>query len=116
VSTLRAKSARILSSKDTPSMLCRALDCYHEDLIAMSKQAKTQSIPPAQALQLRQLSHDLSNALEVILQTSYLLGTVELNESARQWREMLDQGVQQATGINKALRDYIRTHSENAAG
>jgi len=82
----------------------------------MSEHAKTQSIPSAQALQLRQLSHDLSNALEVILQTSYLLGTVELNENARQWRQMLDQGVQQATTINRDLRDYIRAHSENATG
>jgi len=81
----------------------------------MSEEAKSQLIPPASASQLRQLSHDLSNALEVIVQTSYLLGTVELNENAKQWRQMLDQGVQQATSINREMRDYIRTHSENAA-
>jgi hypothetical protein len=57
----------------------------------------------------------LSNALEVILQTSYLLGTVELDENARQWRQMLDQGVQQATSLNRELREYVRANSENAA-
>jgi len=79
-------------------------------------ETKTQLIPSAQALQLRHLSHDLSNALEIIIQTSYLLGTVEMDENAQQWRKMLDQGVQQATTINKELRDYIRAHSENATG
>lgn len=82
----------------------------------MSEQAKIPLIPSARAQHLRRLSHDLSNALEVILQTSFLLGTVELDENARQWRQMLDQGVQQATNINRELRDYLRAHSENAAG
>jgi hypothetical protein len=81
----------------------------------MTEQANSQLIPSAPSRELRQLSHDLSNALEVILQTSYLLGTVELNENAQQWRQMLDQGVQQATSINRVLRDYLRSHSENAA-
>jgi hypothetical protein len=82
----------------------------------MTEQTKVQLIPSTQALHLRQLSHDLSNALEVILQTSYLLGTIELNENGRQWRQMLDQGVQQATSINRQLREYLRSQSENAAG
>ena len=81
----------------------------------MTDQTKAHQIPAAQAVYLRQLSHDLSNALEVILQTSYLLGTIELNENGRQWRQMLDQGVQQATTINRQMRDYLRSHSENAA-
>ena len=73
-------------------------------------------IPADVAAQLRRLSHDLSNALEVILQTSYLLGTVDLNDNARQWQQMLDQGVQQATALNRDLRDLLRAQSENAAG
>ncbi|QNI32010.1 hypothetical protein H7849_23855 [Alloacidobacterium dinghuense] len=81
----------------------------------MTEPTKVQPIPSAQALHLRQLSHDLSNALEVILQTSFLLGTIELDENGRQWRQMLDQGVQQATNINRELRDYVRSQSENAA-
>jgi len=95
------------------------IDIYGKDFrnqdLPMTEEAKSQLIPSASAAQLRQLSHDLSNALEVIVQTSYLLGTVEMNENARQWRQMLDQGVQQATSINREMRDYIRTHSENAA-
>jgi hypothetical protein len=48
------------------------------------------------------------------MQTSYLLGMAETNgasEDSRKWRNMLDQGVLQATQINGRLRDYIRAHS-----
>jgi signal transduction histidine kinase len=81
----------------------------------MTETSKVPTIPAEPSRQLRKLSHDLSNALEVILQTSFLLGTVELDENARQWRQMLDKGVQQATDINRDLREYLRAHSENAA-
>ena len=81
----------------------------------MTEETKTEPMSADSARRLRQLSHDLSNALEVILQTSYLLGTVELNENARQWRQMLDQGVQQATSLNRELREYVRANSKNAA-
>lgn len=80
----------------------------------MTEHEKSQMIPSVQALELRRLSHDLSNALEVILQTSYLLGMVNLDENARKWRQMLDDGVKQATSINREMRDYLRSHSENA--
>ena len=81
----------------------------------MTRQNKTTLIPADAALHLRRLSHDLSNALEVILQTSYLLGTAELSDTARQWQQMLDQGIVQATQLNRELRDFLRTYSENAA-
>ena len=81
----------------------------------MTHETKIEPMSADSARRLRQLSHDLSNALEVILQTSYLLGTVELNENARQWRQMLDQGVQQATSLNRELREYVRANSKNAA-
>ena len=68
-------------------------------------------IPLEQAEKIRMFSHDLSNALEVIIQTSYLLGLLELDENGRQWRGMLDGGVQQAARINKELRDYIHKNS-----
>lgn len=80
----------------------------------MTEASNQQCIPPELAQQIRRLSHDLSNALEIILQTSYLLGTVDLSENARQWHQMLDQGVQKATSLNRELRDYIRANSENA--
>ena len=71
----------------------------------------TPPIPLDHARELRRYSHDLSNALEIILQTSYLLGMAELDENARKWRTMLDGGVQKATEINRELRDFVRANS-----
>jgi hypothetical protein len=69
------------------------------------------AIPEDHALEIRKLAHDLSNALEIIVQTSYLLGTVGLKEPALEWHRMLDSGVQKALDINLALRTYIKAHS-----
>jgi hypothetical protein len=77
----------------------------------MKTEQPSQPIPEEQASEIRRLSHDLSNALEIVLQTSFLLGTVALGEDASKWREMLDKGVQQAAEINKKLRDYVRGNS-----
>ena len=68
------------------------------------------SITSEQAQEIRRLAHDLSNALEVVIQTSFLLGTVEMDENARQWFAMLDKGVKQATEINQKLREQLRLH------
>jgi hypothetical protein len=77
----------------------------------MTTGAQPRPIPEEQAKEIRRLSHDLSNALEVVLQTSFLLGTVPLDEDAKKWRQMLDNGVQQAAEINRKLREYVRGNS-----
>ena len=68
-------------------------------------------LPEGIAKEIRKLSHDLSNALEIVVQTSYLLGTVELKEPAPEWLRMLDEGVSRALELNNALRSTIRQHS-----
>jgi hypothetical protein len=68
-------------------------------------------IPEDLALEIRKLAHDLSNALEIIVQTSYLLSTAELKEPASDWLTMLDGGVRKALDINVALRNYIKAHT-----
>jgi hypothetical protein len=70
-----------------------------------------EKIPDGLALEVRKLAHDLSNALEIIVQTSYLLSTVELKEPASDWLKMLDGGVTKALDINLALRSYIKQHT-----
>ena len=69
------------------------------------------SIPPEQAKEIRRLSHDLSNALEIIVQANYLLGAMSHDESAKQWIQLLDNGVVQAADINRTLREYILANS-----
>ena len=60
---------------------------------------------------MRKLSHNLSNALEIIVQTSFLLSTTEMKEPASDWLRLLDSGVEKALEINLALRQYIKVHA-----
>jgi hypothetical protein len=69
------------------------------------------SIPAEQAQEIRRLSHDLSNALEIIVQANYLLGAMSHDVAAKQWIQLLDTGVLQAAGINRNLRDYVIANS-----
>ena len=77
------------------------------------KDLEAGSIPGRHAAEIRRLVHDLSNALEVIVQTNYLLKLGNQDENAARWLEMMDTGVKQATEISGSLRRYV---IENAAG
>jgi len=72
---------------------------------------QTPQIPEELALEIRRMAHDLSNSLEIIVQTSYLLSMAELKEPATDWLRMLDSGVSKALDINIELRDYIKKHT-----
>jgi hypothetical protein len=71
----------------------------------------SEKIPEDIAVEMRRLAHDLSNALEIIVQTSYLISTVELKEPASDWVRLLDSGVQKALDLNLSLRNYIKNNS-----
>ena len=68
-------------------------------------------IPEDLALEIRKLAHDLSNALEIVVQTSYLLSTADLKSPALDWLRMLDNGTQKALEINLQLRTFIKAHT-----
>jgi hypothetical protein len=78
---------------------------------ARDQPAAQQQIPEELALEIRRLAHDLSNALEIIVQTSYLLNMAELKEPANDWLRMLDSGVTKALELNAQLREYIKMHT-----
>ncbi len=69
------------------------------------------TIPEDLALEIRKLAHDLSNALEIVVQTGYLLSTADLKTPASDWLRMLDNGTQKALAINLQLREFIKAHS-----
>ena len=69
------------------------------------------SIPGGHAAEIRRLVHDLSNALEIIVQTHYLLKLGKPDESSLQWLNMMDSGVRQATVISGDLRRYVVLHA-----
>lgn len=77
----------------------------------ISDKSPTPKIPLEQANVIRKFAHDLSNALEIIVQSSYLLSTTELDELGKKWVALLDQGTQQAAGLNRELREYIRANT-----
>ena len=79
--------------------------------IPVEKNSAAEEIPENLAIEIRKLAHELSNALEVIVQTTYLLGTVELKEPGSEWLRMLDSGVRRALDINLSLRTYIKEHA-----
>ncbi len=73
--------------------------------------ASTAIIPDELAREIRRIAHDLSNSLEIIVQTSYLLSLAELKEPAAEWLKMLDGGVNKSLELNLQLREYIRAHT-----
>jgi hypothetical protein len=76
-----------------------------------SASSSAEHIPEDLAVEIRKLAHELSNALEVIVQTSYLLGTLGLKEPGSDWLRMLDNGVRKAMDTNLALRSYVKAHT-----
>ena len=77
------------------------------------KEAEAGPIPGNHAAEIRRLVHDLSNALEIIVQTNYLLKIGTHDESSQQWLTLMENGVKQASEISTDLRRYV---VENAAG
>lgn len=63
------------------------------------------------AKEIRRMTHDMNNALEILVQASYLVNTTALSDQAREWMKLLDLGIQQATGLNRELRDFVRMRS-----
>jgi hypothetical protein len=68
-------------------------------------------IPPELAKELRTLAHDLSNALETIVQATYLISQAGPPENQRRWVELIDQASQDAVKINQQLRQLLRSQS-----
>ncbi|MBZ5613582.1 MAG: hypothetical protein LAO23_06200 [Acidobacteriia bacterium] len=68
-------------------------------------------IPAELAKELRTLAHDLSNALETIVQATYLISQADPPENLRRWVEMIDQASKEAVKINQKLRQLLRSQS-----
>ncbi len=68
-------------------------------------------IPREHMLEIRRLVHEMGNALEIIVQTNYLLNMGEADESTKQWLKMMDTGVRQASEVSKELRQYLMLHA-----
>ncbi len=69
-------------------------------------------IPLPISKQLRSLAHDLSNAIETIMQASYLLGQAKLDDVNKKWVEWVDNAAKDAARINREIRETLRNQSE----
>ena len=58
---------------------------------------------------LRTLAHDLSNAIENVMQGSYLLAQAELDDSNQKWLKLIDTAAQEAARINREIREILRS-------
>jgi hypothetical protein len=101
------KKERLLVQEGTFSHMTELKTPLSQDPTTVEK------IPEDLSVEMRRIAHDLSNALEIIIQTSYLLGTVEMKEPASDWLLMLDDGVQKAMSLNLELRNYIKEHTSS---
>jgi hypothetical protein len=88
---------------------CRPLRHASCDLRKMEN--ASDKIPVELAKELRKLAHDLSNALETIVQATYLISQAGPPENSRRWVEMIDQASQEAVRINQRLRQVLRQQS-----
>ena len=71
----------------------------------------SEKIPAELAKGLRHLAHDLSNALETIVQATYLITQAGPPENSRRWVELIDQASKDAVIINQKLRQILREQS-----
>jgi nitrogen-specific signal transduction histidine kinase len=69
----------------------------------------SEKVPAELAKELRMLAHDLSNALETIVQATYLISQAAPPENLRHWVELIDQASQDAVQINQKLRQVLRS-------
>ena len=61
-------------------------------------------LPPELSKELRVLAHDLSNALETIVQATYLVMQASPSEGSRRWVAMIDQASKDAVKLNAKIR------------
>lgn len=69
-------------------------------------------IAPEISTKLRELAHDLSNAIETIMQAGYLLGQAKLDDDTKKWVSLIDTASRDAARINREIRDILRTNSD----
>jgi signal transduction histidine kinase len=80
---------------------------------ARAKMETTVKIPAEINTKLRALAHDLSNSIETIMQASYLLAQMKLEEDAKKWAELVDKAGRDCARINREIRDILRASASS---
>ena len=82
--------------------------------MASEPETGTPRIPLTISKNLRSLAHDLSNAIETIMQASYLLSQAKLDDTNKKWVELIDNASREAARINREIREILRSQSETS--
>ncbi len=69
------------------------------------------NMPTEVVKELRRLAHDLSNALEAVVQATYLARQANPPDNLRRWLTVIDKSSQEAAQINQKLREILRSQS-----
>jgi signal transduction histidine kinase len=104
-----ARNLRLMEA-GRPMGICFWKATYEKGI--MSAQPKTESaaakIPAEINTKLRSLAHDLSNSVETIMQASYLLAQLSLDENAKKWADLIDKASRDCAKINRDIRDILK--------
>lgn len=70
-----------------------------------------QKLPEDTVTTLRTLAHELSNALENVMQAAYLLGQSKLGDQDSRWLKLIKSASEEAARINREIREILRSRS-----
>ena len=68
-------------------------------------------LPAEVTTRLRAMAHDLSNALETILQASYLLSQAKLEGNCKKWTNLIDTAAKDAARLNREIREVLKSQA-----
>ena len=71
-----------------------------------------EKLPETTVATLRQLSHDLSNAIENVMQASYLLSQVREDSQGDKWIGLISTAAAEAAKINRRIREILRSSGD----
>jgi len=84
---------------------------------AMASEKSPADKSPAEInTELRTLAHDLSNALETIMQATYLLAQSQMDDNGKKWLELIDKASRDAARINRDIREHLRAQTAQLTG
>jgi hypothetical protein len=72
---------------------------------------KLSKLPENTVSTLRTLAHELSNAIENVMQASYLLGQSKLDEQNSKWLALINSAAEEAARINREIREILRSRT-----
>jgi hypothetical protein len=80
-----------------------------------SDKSPAEKTPEEINTELRTLAHDLSNAIETIMQATYLLAQAQMDENGKKWLELIDKASRDAASINRGIREHLRAQTAKIA-